>query len=65
MNEQTVYHQERARVELDLSYRAEHRAAAAAHLRLAGLHLQRARASADEVADIFVGPRPTHHAGTM
>jgi hypothetical protein len=65
MNEQTVYHQERARVELDLSYRAGHRAAAAAHLRLAGLHLQRAQASADEFAGVSAGPRPTHDAGTM
>jgi hypothetical protein len=65
MNEQTVYHQERARVELDLSNRADHRAAAEAHLRLAGLHLQRARASADEFAGFSAGPRSTHDAGTL
>lgn len=37
------YHTERARVELDAAYRADDRDAAAAHLRLCSLHMQRAR----------------------
>lgn len=35
------YHLGRAQAEMDLGYRAEHRAAAAAHLRLSALHMSR------------------------
>ena len=34
------YHQQRARDELDWAYRARNAAAADAHMRLAGLHMQ-------------------------
>ena len=34
------YHQNRARTEMDLAYRAAHSAAAEAHMKLAGLHMQ-------------------------
>jgi hypothetical protein len=39
-----LYHQERARAELDLAYRAGSRAAAAAHLLLSSLHMRRLEA---------------------
>ena len=39
------YHVGRARAELDLAYRAEHRSAAEAHMRLSALHMGRARLS--------------------
>ena len=35
------YHQQRARAEMDRAYRAEHHAVAEAHMRLAGLHMER------------------------
>jgi hypothetical protein len=35
------YHQQRARAEMDRAYRAEHKVAAEAHMRLAGLHMER------------------------
>ena len=38
--ERLEYHQQRAREELDRAYRAEHSAAANAHMRLASLHMQ-------------------------
>ena len=38
------YHVERARMELDAAYRATRAEAAAAHLRLCSLHMERARA---------------------
>jgi hypothetical protein len=53
-------HVRRAREELDRSYRAEGDWAASAHLRLAGLHLARAR---DEMVDAELGldgPRALH-----
>ena len=37
------YHTQRARLELDLAYRAEHQAAAQAHMRLSALHMERLR----------------------
>ena len=37
------YHEARAKAELDWSYRATHRAAAEAHMRLSALHMQRAQ----------------------
>ncbi len=40
------YHMRRARVELDLAYRAEVPAAMEAHLRLSALHMARLRAAA-------------------
>ena len=45
-NQDSQYHIERARAELDLAYRAEQRAAADAHMRLSALHMERARALA-------------------
>jgi hypothetical protein len=36
-----LYHQDRARAELDMAYRAAGSAAAGAHLHLASLHLRR------------------------
>lgn len=38
------YHQERARSELDLAYRAESHNAAEAHMRLSSLHMRRLQA---------------------
>ena len=35
------YHQQRARAEMDQAYRAVHNSAAEAHMRLAGLHMER------------------------
>jgi len=35
------YHRERARTELDAAYRAPHRAAAEAHMRLSAMHMKR------------------------
>jgi hypothetical protein len=43
--ERRNYHIERARIELDCSYRAENQVAAAAHMRLSALHMERARAA--------------------
>ena len=40
-NEALAYHEQRAREELDRAYRAEHAAASDAHMRLAGLHIER------------------------
>jgi hypothetical protein len=40
------YHEERARTELDLAYRAEHKSVAEAHFRLSALHMERVRALA-------------------
>ena len=37
------YHRQRAQAELDWAYRAEHRQAAEAHMRLAGMHMERLR----------------------
>jgi hypothetical protein len=37
------YHVERARAELDSAYRAQHRAAAEAHMRLSALHMGRVK----------------------
>ena len=37
------YHLTRARAELDCAYRAEHRRAVEAHLRLSAMHMQRLR----------------------
>lgn len=44
--EDREYHVERARVELDAAYRAASGRAAAAHLRLSSMHMQRAGALA-------------------
>jgi hypothetical protein len=38
------YHEERARAELDLAYRAEHKSVAEAHFRLSAMHMERVRA---------------------
>lgn len=40
------YHTHRARVELDMAYRAERSEVASAHLRLSSLHMERARSAA-------------------
>lgn len=37
------YHVDRARTEMDCAYRAQSHAAAAAHMRLSALHMDRAR----------------------
>lgn len=37
------YHMQRAQAELDCAYRAEHRVAAQAHMRLSALHMKRMR----------------------
>ena len=42
------YHLRRARQELDLGYRADGRMAAAAHMRLAALHMASAQPGADQ-----------------
>jgi hypothetical protein len=39
--EDLVYHRTRAQAELDLAYRAERQTVAAAHMRLASLHMER------------------------
>ncbi|PSJ39468.1 hypothetical protein [Allosphingosinicella deserti] len=38
------YHLERARIEMDLAYQAEHRSVAEAHMRLSALHMGRIKA---------------------
>ena len=38
------YHLERARMEMDLAYQAEHRSVAEAHMRLSALHMGRIKA---------------------
>ena len=43
-DEDRDYHTARAQAELDSSYRATHRAAAEAHLKLSAMHMQRAQA---------------------
>jgi hypothetical protein len=52
------YHVERARQELDLSYRAEGRLAAAAHMRLAALHMASVEPGVAEHA--FGGQQAVH-----
>jgi hypothetical protein len=42
-NPELEYHAARAKAELDLSYRAQRRAAAEAHMRLSALHMDRVR----------------------
>lgn len=44
------YHTQRARVELDMAYRAERPDVASAHLRLSSLHMQRAGVGAQGLA---------------
>ncbi|MEA3002866.1 MAG: hypothetical protein QOH81_1654 [Sphingomonadales bacterium] len=41
VTDERLYHQDRARAELDWAYRAEGRAAATAHLLLSSLHMRR------------------------
>ena len=40
-DEDLAYHRSRAQTELDLAYRAEAQSAAAAHMKLASLHMDR------------------------
>ncbi|MDT9599154.1 hypothetical protein [Sphingosinicella rhizophila] len=42
-NDDRDYHVQRARAELDSAYRAPNNEAAASHLRLSALHMERAR----------------------
>ncbi|MDT9600085.1 hypothetical protein [Sphingosinicella rhizophila] len=51
-NDENIYHQRRAREEMDLGYRADHRCAAESHFRLASLHMQRIAAGAGVSADV-------------
>lgn len=44
------YHTQRARIELDMAYRAERSEVANAHLRLSSLHMERARSAAQPQA---------------
>jgi hypothetical protein len=46
------YHMERARAEMDCAYRATDRAAAAAHMKLSALHMDRVRSAASPWPDI-------------
>jgi hypothetical protein len=46
--EDQEYHTARARQELDLGYRANGRLAAAAHMRLAALHMKSAQSGVDD-----------------
>jgi hypothetical protein len=43
MADDREYHVERARAEMDFAYRADSRASADAHMKLAGLHMARAK----------------------
>ncbi len=58
MGSNPEYHIERARAELDLAYRAEHRAAAEAHMHLSALHMKHAQVLEKAAADgAETGPR--------
>jgi hypothetical protein len=46
-----AYHNERARSELDLAYRAERKDVADAHMRLAALHMARLKPAAAPIHD--------------
>jgi hypothetical protein len=56
------YHVERARAEIDRGYRAQSEEAAAAHMKLSALHMERARL-ARAAAEEHAGPRATPRAG--
>ena len=46
------YHTQRARAELDWAYRAENRFAAEAHMRLSAMHMERMRQLKDSNSDL-------------
>ena len=55
--QQKTYHLDRARVEMDMAYRATARSAAAAHMKLSSLHIGRIK-ELDDACDGSAVRRP-------
>jgi hypothetical protein len=54
-NEDLAYHRSRAQTELDLAYRADRQTVAAAHMKLASLHMERLKRQDESCSGSMLG----------